>query len=210
MLYGSFFMPELFSKTVIAIKQNVVYLIVCGSVFFACAILGVFFARSSEDVLLYDSACGFLDIVFKPSVSVWKYVFSKFFGGAGLLIIVTVCGLTVWLVPIHVLLIGYFAFVSGIAAVAFYGALSVVGVGFYILILFPSTVIRAGAIAVLSVNLIYYFKERENLKCSGEKNSIEISRLLLYFALSLAMYFVAVMFEALCLIVIVRPINIYF
>lgn len=210
MLYGSFFMSELFFKTITAIKQNLVYFFICCGLFVLCVCCGGYFAKNSEKVLLSDSACGFLEIVFTPSASVWKYVFSKFIGGAGILIIVTLCGITIWLVPVHILLVGYFAFVSGVIAVAFYDALSVIGLCFYILIIFPSAVIRAAAIVLLSVNLISYYKEREKLKCEGERGALEFSKLLVFFAVSLVVYLIAVLFEATFLIVIIRPINIYF
>ena len=210
MLYGSFFMSEIISKTIEAVKQGAVYLVVCAVAFAVCGVAGVVFSVNSEDVLLSDSASVFLEIVFTPSASVWSYAFSKLIGGAGILAVVTLCGVTVWLVPVHVLIIGYFAFVSGVAAVAFYAALSVVGVSFYVLILLPSTVIRAGAIALISINLIRYYKERRNLKKENCNAKIEIGKLFSFYAAGLIVYFCAVLFESVFLTVILRPINIYF
>ena len=203
-------MTEIISETIEAVKQSAVYLVVCAVAFAVCCVAGVMFSVNCEDVLLADSASGFLEIVFTPSASVWSYAFSKLIGGAGILAVVTLCGITIWLVPVHVLLIGYFAFVSGVAAVALYGALSVVGVSFYLLILFPSAIIRAGAIALLSVNLIRYSKKRECLKKENGEANIEINRLLLFYAAGLIVYFVAILFESVFLIVIIRPVNIYF
>lgn len=197
-------MPVFFKYQICALKSKLVYVIVCGAVFVVCFGVGIYFAMKNERFLFSDAVCGFYDMLFLRGGSVWGYAFSKIFGGIGVLLIIALSGLLTWLLPVHVCFIAYGGFVSGAALLGFFGELSVIGVSFYILVIFPSAVFRCFSIIVLSASLLCYNDERR--LCGGR---LEWGNVAVLFAVSFVIYLSAVVFECLMIMLAIRPINVF-
>ena len=198
-------MPEFLKYQVCALKSKLVYVIICGAGFAVCFGVGIYFGVKSETLLFSDAVCGFYDMLFLRGGSVWGYAFSKLLGGLGVLVIVALSGLLPWLLPVHVCFIAYSAFVSGAALIGFFGELSVIGVSFYFLVIFTSTIVRCFSIIILSASLLCYNDERRLCNRRLAWGSVAV-----LFAVSFVIYLAAVVFECLMIMLVVRPINVFF
>lgn len=198
-------MPLFINRAVAAVKECVIYIIICGCVFVGFFVCGFIIARGNDNEWLCENASAFLQGVFSQEQSFAAYFFSKLFAISGVLIIIALSGIIIWLLPLHLVLIAYISLVVGAALNAFFNALSLGGVLIYVLVFLPSFLLRMCAIIFLSAASIAYYKERRD--CNID---FDFGVLIGYFLVSAVLCAVAVLYEALMLFCVISPFGIYF
>ncbi len=198
-------MQFLLNRTVIAIKNSIVYIIICSCVFIFCFVGGFFVAKRGEEFLLFDAARSFIQSALSSDFSAIGYFFSKLVYGLIILFLITLIGSLIWLIPFHVVFIAIFALIGGVAFNAFFSVFSVIGIFFYFIIIFPSLLVRVLSVIILSCCCLTYCKQRK-IDCS----QITFYNLCEYFLLTVLIYVVAVLYETIMISIFIRPFGIYF
>lgn len=198
-------MPLFVNRLLWAIKECLVYVIICFSAFIFFFVFGFIIARGNEDGILIDNASAFINLIFSTELVAVKYFFVKILAGAGVLIIIALSGKFVWLVFFHLLIIVYLSLMQGAALYAFYSSFSVMGISVYALMIFPSFLVRICSIISLSACGVSCYKTRRD--CLEKYNFRVICEC---FLIAFLIYAVAVLYETLMIYLILRPVSVYF
>ncbi len=186
-----------------AYKKNQIYILICLILFLISFIFGTIFCDSLCNSFIIINIEEY-NLFFDTSISLSSYFFSKFFSILGLLLLISLSGITVYLLPIHCLIIIYQGLIMGCVAVSLYCCYSILGVVVFILVLVPSFLLRILAIILLSA--LNFLTASKASKC-GKINFFELG---LNFLIALIVVLIALFWELIILGIIIRPISIYF
>lgn len=197
-------MEKILKRHAAIIAAHKLYSIALAASFVAGVVAGLILACAEEKALFAGNAVDFLIMSLGKDYSVFKLFFVRILTDIGFFLLFFVFGLTVWLYPLHFILIVYRGYVLGAAAIVFFSCFKITGAVLFIFAVFVQNV-------VTTLGLILFSIHGFHICCSSKEcGKFDFRNYAVALGIGFTVSLLGALIELIMLGLVLRPLNFYF
>lgn len=167
-------------------------------------ILGLIFFSEREKVLFCDNTIDFLVYALCKSSSPISLFFTRVLNSLWVFVFFSLTALTVYLCPLHYVIVAYRGYVLGAASIIFITNFKITGIVLFIFCVFLQNLITT--LSLILYSTISCKLAKSFLSCKKFNYKSYASTCLIFYGISI----IGALFELIMLVFIFRPLNFYF